>query len=116
MNKAVYIATIEAFSGKSLVSIGLMNELLIRKNKVGYFRPVINDYPEGKYDNHIMTMMRYFNLDLKYRDAYGFSRSEIVDLLNKGQEKKILETIIRKYKKLEKKYDFILIGGSDFSG
>ncbi len=116
MNKAVYIATIEAFSGKSLVSIGLMNELLIRKNKVGYFRPVINDYPEGKYDNHIMTMMRYFNLDLKYRDAYGFSRSEIVDLLNKGQEKKILETIIRKYKKLEKKYDFILIEGSDFSG
>ncbi len=116
MNKAVYIATIEAFSGKSLVSIGLMNELLIRKNKVGYFRPVINDYPEGKYDNHIMTMIRYFNLDLDYRDAYSFSRSEIVDLLNKGQEKKILETIIRKYKKLEKKFDFILIEGSDFSG
>ncbi len=116
MNKAVYIATIEAFSGKSLVSIGLMNELLIRKNKVGYFRPVINDYPEGKYDNHIMTMIRYFNLDLDYKDAYGFSRSEVVDLLNKGQEKKILETIIRKYKKLEKKFDFILIEGSDFSG
>ena len=116
MNKAVYIATIEAFSGKSLISIGLMNELLTRKNKVGYFRPVINDYPEGKKDNHIMTMIQYFKLDLSYDDAYGFTRSDIIDLLNQGQENKILETIIRKYKKLEKKFDFILIEGSDFSG
>ncbi len=116
MNKAVYIATIEAFSGKSLISIGLMNELLTRKNKVGYFRPVINDYPEGKKDNHIMTMIQFFKLDLSYDDAYGFTRSDIIDLLNQGQENKILETIIRKYKKLEKKFDFILIEGSDFSG
>ena len=116
MNKAIYIATIEAFSGKSLISIGLMNELLTRKSKVGYFRPVINDYPDGKQDNHIKTMISYFKLDLKYKDAYGFTRSQIIDLLNKGQEQKILETIIRKYKKLEKKYDFILIEGSDFSG
>ncbi len=116
MNKAVYIATIEPFSGKSLISIGLMNELLIRKSKIGYFRPVIDDYPEGKKDNHIITMISYFNLDLSYNDAYGFTRSEIINLLNKGQEKKILETIIRKYKKLEKKFDFVLIEGSDFSG
>ncbi len=116
MNKAVYIATIEPFSGKSLISIGLMNELLIRKSKVGYFRPVINDYPEGKKDNHILTMLNYFKLDLAYNDAYGFTRSQMINLLNKGEEKKILETIIRKYKKLEKKYDFILIEGSDFSG
>ncbi len=116
MNKAVYIATIEPFSGKSLISIGLMNELLTRKNKVGYFRPVINDYSEGKKDNHIKTMIDFFKLDISYDDAYGFTRSEMIKLLNKGQEKKILETIIRKYKKLEKKYDFILLEGSDFSG
>jgi len=116
MNKAVYIATIEPFSGKSLISIGLMNELLIRKNKVGYFRPVINDYPEGKKDNHIVTMLDYFKLDLPYEDAYGFTRSEMINHLNKGEQKIILDTIIRKYKKLEKKYDFILIEGSDFSG
>ncbi len=115
MNKAVYIATLEPNSGKSLISIGLMNELLVLKNKVGYFRPVINDEGESK-DNHILTMIKYFNLDLKYEDAYGFKRSELVELLNKGEESKILDRIIRKYKKLEKKYDFILIEGSDFSG
>jgi len=116
MNKAVYIATLEPFSGKSLISIGLMNELLARKSKVGYFRPVINDYPKGKKDNHILTMLDFFKLDMKYEDAYGFTRSEMIKLLNSGQEKKVLDRIIRKYKKLEKKFDFILIEGSDFSG
>jgi phosphate acetyltransferase len=116
MNKAVYIATIEPHSGKSLVSIGLMNELLIRKGKVGYFRPVIDDYKGDSKDNHILTMIKHFNLDIAYDDAYGFTRSELIKLMNKGQEAKILDTIIRKYKKLEKKYDFILIEGSDFSG
>ena len=116
MNKAVYIATIEPHSGKSLVSIGLMNELLIRKGKVGYFRPVIDDYPADKKDNHILTMIKHFNLDIAYDDAYGFTRSELVKLMNKGQEAKVLDTIIRKYKKLEKTYDFILLEGSDFSG
>ncbi len=116
MNKAVYIATLEPHSGKSLISIGLMNELLTHKNKIGYFRPVIDDYKDGQKDNHIMTMIDYFKLDLKYKDAYGFSRSDLINLLNKGQESKVLEKIIRKYKKLEKKFDFILIEGSDFSG
>ncbi len=115
MNKAVYIATIEPFSGKSLISIGLMNELLTKKNKVGYFRPVIDDYSDGKRDNHILTMLEYFKLDLKYEDAFAFTRSQVIDLLNQGKENKILETIIRKYKKLENRYDFILIEGSDFS-
>ncbi len=116
MNKAVYIATLEPHSGKSLISIGLMNELLIHQNKVGYFRPVIDDYKENQKDNHIMTMLKYFNMDIKYEDAYGFTRSELVNMLNKGQEAKIIDKIIRKYKKLEKKYDFVLIEGSDFSG
>jgi len=116
MNKAVYIATLESHSGKSLVSIGLMNELLIRKGKVGYFRPVIDDYKGDSKDNHILTMIKHFNLELTYDEAYGFTRSELIKLMNKGQEAKILDIIIRKYKKLEKKYDFILLEGSDFSG
>ena len=116
MNKAVYITTLEPFSGKSLISIGMMNELLVRKNKLGYFRPVIDDYPDGQKDNHIKTMIDYFKLDLKYEDAYGFKRNELIQLLNQGQEAKVIDHIIRKYKKLEKKFDFVLMEGSDFTG
>jgi len=114
MNKALYIATIEPNSGKSIVSIGLMNELKTRTDKIGYFRPIIDggDRP----DNHIKLMLEYFNLKQTYEEAYGLTRPEIVRLLNENKDDKILEKIIRKYKKLEKKFDFIIIEGSDFSG
>ncbi len=113
MNKGLYITTIEPNGGKSVVSLGLMNELLSRATRVAYFRPII---PAGKKDNHILTMLDYFKLDQKYEDAFALTRSQVVQLLNNNQEDKILEAIIRKYRQLEKKHDFILVEGSDFSG
>ncbi|NPA43614.1 MAG: phosphate acetyltransferase [Chlorobi bacterium] len=114
MNKALYIATIEPNSGKSIVSIGLMNELKSRTDKVGYFRPIIDG--GEKPDNHIRLMLEFFKIPQSYEESYGLTRAEIVRLLNENKDDKILEKIIRKYKRLEKKFDFIIIEGSDFSG
>ena len=113
MSKGLYITTIEPNGGKSVVSLGLMNELLSRTTKVAYFRPII---PGNVRDNHISTMLEHFKLNQKYEDAFALTRTQVVQLLNNNQEDKILETIIRKYRKLEKNHDFILVEGSDFSG
>ena len=48
MSKAVYIATIEPESGKSIIALGLMRLLLGKTKKIGYFRPVIDDFKNGK--------------------------------------------------------------------
>lgn len=116
MNKGLYIATLEPNSGKSLISLGLMRALLGKTVKVGYFRPIISDLEEGKKDNHIDTVLRYFDLHLKYEDAFAYTRSEVIQKRNEGKSGEILDTIIRKYKKLEDEYDFVLVEGSDFSG
>lgn len=116
MNKGIYIATLEPNSGKSLVSIGLMNTLLGKTQKVGYFRPIIDDVEEGMKDNHIDTIISYFNLPLSYDEAYGYTRSEIIQKRNEGKSGEIIDTIIKKYKKLEDEYDIVLVEGSDFSG
>ena len=116
MSKAIYIATTEAHSGKSLISLGLMRMLLGKTAKVGYFRPIINDYEGNKKDNHIDTICSYFNLDTPYEDCFAFKRSEVIAKKNAGKGNEIIDFIIDKYKKLESKYDFILIEGSDFSG
>lgn len=116
MNKGIYIATLEPNSGKSLVSIGLMNTLLGKTQKVGYFRPIIDDVEEGEKDNHIDTIISYFNLPLAYEEAYGYTRSEIIQKRNEGKSGEIIDTIIKKYKKLEDEYDIVLVEGSDFSG
>src|SRR5690554_629311 len=116
MNKAIFIATTEPNSGKSIVSLGLMQSLLGKAAKVGYFRPIIDDFEPGKTDNHINTVSTYFNLDLKFEDAYAFTRSEVIRKINENKEGEILGKIIEKYKALEKRFDFILIEGTSFTG
>ncbi|RPD97929.1 phosphate acetyltransferase [Aureibaculum marinum] len=115
MNKAVYIATTEAKSGKSIISIGLMQMLLGKTAKVGYFRPIIDGYPEGEKDNHINTILSYFDIQMDYEDTYGFTRSEIIRKNNENKGDEIITKIIEKYKSIEDRFDFILVEGSDFS-
>ena len=116
MSKAVYIATMESGSGKSIVTLGLMRMLLGKVAKVGYFKPIISDLEGKKYDNHINTVRSHFELDLSYEEAYAFTKSEVLAKKHDGQIDEVLDTIIEKYKALEEKYDFILVEGTDFSG
>ena len=116
MSKAIYIATSEPNSGKSIVTLGLMRMLLGRTASVGYFRPIIDDFKEGETDNHIDTVLSHFEIDLKFEEAYAFKRSEIVAKRNNGKVGEVLDTIIQKFKALEEKFDFLLVEGTDFSG
>jgi len=116
MSKAIYIATTGPDSGKSIVSLGLMHMLLGKTAKVGYFRPVIDDFKPGKIDNHINTVITHFDLDLKFEDAYAFTLSQIINKKNEDKDDEIINTIIEKYKAIEEQYDFILVEGTGFSG
>ncbi len=115
MNKAIYIAASGANSGKSMLSLGLMQLLLRNKPKVGYFRPIIDNPVEGKKDNHVNTIVNFFNLKCDYEDTYAFTRSELLDLLNDDQEDEVINLILSKYKKLEEENDFVIVEGTDFS-
>ncbi|WP_108802584.1 phosphate acetyltransferase [Aquimarina sp. Aq107] len=115
MSKAVYIATIEPNSGKSIVVLGLMRMLLGKVAKVGYFRPIIDDPKEGEIDNHINTVISHFELDINFKNTYAFTRSEVLQKYNQGRSGAIIDGIIQKYKNLEEKFDFILVEGTDFS-
>lgn len=113
MKKGIYIANTEAWTGKSIVALGVMKMLLAKASRVGYFRPIINDYPEGEKDNHIETLISYFDLDIEYEDAYGFTLSEVIKLKNSGKEDLLIDRIIEKYKSIENNYDVVLVEGSD---
>ena len=116
MNKGLYIATLESHSGKSLISLGLMRALLGKTVKVGYFRPIINENRDGKKDNHLETVLKYFDLPQDYQDGFAFTRQKVIQKRNEGKTGEIIDTIISKYKKLEENFDFVLVEGSDFSG
>jgi len=115
-NKTIYIATTEPNSGKSIISLGLMQSLLGKAAKVGYFRPIIDDVKAGGIDNHINTISTYFNLDIKFEDAYAFCRSEVIRMKNEDKDEEIINKIIEKYKAIEDRFDFVLVEGTSFVG
>ncbi len=116
MSKAIYIATVESDSGKSLISLGLLRMMLIKSAKVGYFRPIINEFNEHSYDEHTNTAIKFFNLDINYKDCFAYTQSEVVELLSEGKADDVIHNVIKKYKKLEASYDYVLVEGTDFSG
>jgi len=116
MSKSVYIATMEHGSGKSIVTLGLMRILLGKVAKVGYFKPIISDLDGKKKDNHINTVLKHFDLNISFDEAYAFTKSEVLAKKHEGKIDEVIDTIIEKYKELEENYDFILVEGTDFSG
>ena len=116
MSKAIYVATVESDSGKSLISLGLLRMMLTKSTKVGYFRPIINEFDNNGYDEHTNTAISFFNLDTNYKDCFAYKQSEVVALLSEGKEDEVIQKVIEKYKKLEANYDYVLVEGTDFSG
>jgi phosphate acetyltransferase len=116
MNKAIYIATSEHNSGKSIITLGLMSMLIGKTAKVGYFRPIIEDFEHGKLDNHIETVISHFKLDIDFEDAFAITKSKLIKKKNKGKIGEVLDLIIEKYKRLEEQFDFVLVEGTSFSG
>ena len=116
MSKAIYIATTEPNSGKSIVSLGLMQLLLGKTAKVGYFRPIIDDFEMGKVDDHIDTVLKHFEVDQQFEDSYAYTRTQVVQLKNMDKDDEIMGHIINKYKAIEDRFDIVLVEGTDFSG
>ncbi|MGI4820600.1 MAG: phosphate acetyltransferase [Janthinobacterium lividum] len=116
MTKAVFIATAEPYSGKSLVALGLVNMLLGQARKVGYFKPIIDYDPATQGDPHIDTVTSYFKLPSPYSGTYAYTRTEALRLMEAGVQGELIDTIIRKFKEWENNYDFTVVEGSDFVG
>ena len=116
MSRAIYIATVEPESGKSIITLGLMRILLGRTRKVGYFRPIIEVNNNAKKDNHIETVLSHFDLEMDYEDCYALTEAEVIQKKTTGNDEDILDIIFKKFKELEDKFDFILVEGTDFSG
>ena len=115
MSKGLYIATSASNSGKSLVTLGLMQAFLGKIPKVGYFKPIIDDLKEGEIDNHINTVKTHFELESENQDFFCFTRSQVLKKHNEGKEGEIIDTIIQQYQNLQEIYDFVIVEGTDFT-
>ncbi len=116
MSNNLYITSTEARSGKSLISLGVMEMLLGKIDRVGFFRPIINMDPGLKNpDNDINLISSRFNLEIPYEKMYGCTSKDVENLIAAGKDEEILERIIRKYNQLTEVCDFVLCEGTDFA-
>ncbi|MBK6978296.1 MAG: phosphate acetyltransferase [Cytophagaceae bacterium] len=113
MTKGIYITAVEDHSGKSMISLGMMQKLLGQMPRVGFFRPIVED---EHADNHSRIMINFFGLKVKYEDTVGYSRAKLLSLINQGKTGEVIDNIIAKYKKIEEQNDFVLVEGTDFVG
>ncbi|MFP4090234.1 MAG: phosphate acetyltransferase [Cyclobacteriaceae bacterium] len=114
MASSIFLATSEAHCGKSLVCLGILESTLRKTKRVGVFRPVIRGSRNEK-DKNINLLITHFNLDVDYEETFAFTRREARDMLSNGQYNQFLDKVISKYKGLEKKCDFILVEGTDYT-
>ena len=114
MSNAIYIATNQPYSGKSVVALGLLNMLSGKTKKVAYFKPIIYRPNEKEVDYHIQMIASYFKLNVPYEDMYAFTRDEVLQYRAVGNDAFVIDTIIEKFKKLEEENDFVVVEGTDF--
>ncbi len=61
-------------------------------------------------------ILDYFGLHQSYEECFVFTGEKVKEMLGAGQTEKVIDQIIEHYKKLEIKFDFVLIEGTDFIG
>src|SRR5690606_38986283 len=115
MTNAIYLSTTEPYSGKSIISLGLVNLLAGKTEKIAYFKPVISSKDERK-DPRLQMIATHFNLNMPYEDMFVFTRNEVVHHFNSGNESYFIDTIIDRFKRLQEQHDFVVVEGTDFMG
>jgi len=114
MSRNLFITATETRSGKTVIALGLMEMLLRKIDRVGFFRPIIDTTP-GQIDPGIHLMASYFNLDASYDQMYGLTLSEAGRMLANRKAADVVEIIINKYNNLFENFEFILCEGTDFA-
>ncbi len=110
----LYVATIEAGSGKSLAVLGVMELLSSRVERLGFFRPNVRAGDE--LDNDTELIRRRYLPAIPYESLSGVDHETARELTGSGRSEELVKRIFARYKELERSCDFVLCEGTDFTG
>lgn len=113
MAKAVYVTSMEPASGKSMVSLGLMEALSRHSAKVGYFRPVVGSSTE---DNTINLIRQRYGLTQTYEQSFGITTDATRGVGTLHDADSLISEIMTKFDTLAAQCDVVLVEGTDYTG
>lgn len=114
MAQNLYITAMEPASGKSIVSLGLMEALSGRAERLGFFRPIVSSRDEP--DPQLELIRRRYQLGDRIEDMQALSVDEASGLIAAGRSEEVVQRVFDAYKRLEHGCDVVLCEGTDFSG
>src|SRR5436190_16484103 len=99
----------EPQSGKSVVSLGLMELLSARVERLGFFLPIV---PSAEPDAQIELIRRPYHLTRPPERMYALTQEEAAAIPAYDELRK---RVVEAYKELERDCDFVLCEGTDFT-
>ncbi|MEI8084160.1 MAG: phosphate acyltransferase, partial [Actinomycetes bacterium] len=114
MARALYVMALEPESGKSIVSLGLMEMLSRHVDRVGYFRPVVRagDSP----DVSIELMRSQYHLNQSYEESFGVTTAQTRHVVGSADAESIIADILGKFEEVSRRCEIVLVDGSDYLG
>lgn len=109
MKETLYISSLHEQTGSLIVSMGIMRLLKSRFEKVAFYRPIIAD--KNETDNDISFVLKHFAISQDCNDAYTYTADEAINLISEGKQDELMEGVIKQYKELKARFDFVLIEG-----
>ena len=111
MAEKLYITATEGRSGKSAICLGVMEMLLRKIHRVGFFRPIVS----RRDDDDIALIASRFALDIPTEQMYGFTMDEANELIASDKRSQLIDGVLKKVDLLDDTFDFILCEGTDFA-
>jgi phosphate acetyltransferase len=113
VTRGVYVTAMEPRSGKSVVSLGLMEALSARSSRVGFFRPVVAGTSEP--DRQVELMRRRFRLDSAYGAMRALTDAEAGASVADGDRDHVEKTVVAAYRDLARGHELMVCEGIDQS-
>ncbi|QNE16986.1 phosphate acetyltransferase [Kribbella qitaiheensis] len=112
MGSSVYVASVEGYTGKSTVALGVLQELSKRVERVAVFRPIVRPDTAlyGGRDYVLDLLTSHDAVSSPYEEGVGVTYDEV-----HADPDAALDRIVQRYRKVAERGDPVLIVGSDYT-
>lgn len=112
MGSSVYVASVEGFTGKSTVALGVLEQFSRRVGRVAVFRPIVraDTAGHGGRDYVLDLLTSHDAVAVPYDDSVGVTYDEV-----HADPDAALDTIVRRFHAVAERADAVVVVGSDYT-
>ncbi len=112
MGRGVYVATVEGFTGKSAVALGVLEQLSRRVERVGVFRPIVRtDGAVAEQRDYVLELLvAHPAVEMTYDQCAGVTYDDV-----HADPAAAMDRIVQRYHDVAERADVVVVVGSDYT-